>query len=258
MAADLIRTRDFDKPVYGRPCPRRARFPRLPAMKLFNRKSALLPDQQALARIGTAVRTRLDADPQMHKLPTDKAEIYAMGAFLDETECWQLTAMIDTVAQPSTLFTTSDVAAGYRTSYSGNLEAHNSFVQMVSRRIDDLLGLPSESGETLQGQRYTPGQEYKQHCDWFHVSAPHWKQEKRNGGQRCWTAMAYLNDVEEGGETWFTHIGLKVTPQKGALLVWNNATPEGIPNEMTMHAATPVIRGTKHVVTRWYRVRDWG
>lgn len=70
--------------------------------------------------------------------------------------------------------------------------------------------------------------------------------------------MAFLNDVEEGGQTWFTRVGLKVTPQKGALVVWNNATPEGIPNEMTLHAAMPVVKGVKHVVTRWYRVREWG
>ena len=77
-------------------------------MKLFARTHA---DQQQLARLGAAVRTRLDADPHIHKLPTDKAEIYAMGAFLDETECWQLTAMIDMVAQPSTLFSAEDAAA---------------------------------------------------------------------------------------------------------------------------------------------------
>lgn len=226
-------------------------------MKLFKRKNTV-PDKKALTAIGERVRARLEADPHVHKLPTDVAEIYALGAFLDEAECWQLTTMIDTVAQPSTLYASTEATAGYRTSYSGNLDPGNPFVQMVSRRIDDLLGLDPECGETLQGQRYMPGQEYKEHCDWFHVDEPHWKQEKGKGGQRCWTAMAFLNDVEEGGETWFTRVGLKITPQKGSLVVWNNATPEGVPNDMTMHAATPVIKGVKHVVTRWYRVRAWG
>ncbi len=227
-------------------------------MKLFTRKPPQTPDRQALTQIGQTVRARLSADPQVHKLPSDQAEIYAMGGFLDETECWQLTTMIDTVAQPSTLFSSDNPTADYRTSYTGNLDPHNSFVQMVSRRIDDLLGLPAEHGETLQGQRYLTGQQYKEHCDWFYASERHWQREKRMGGQRCWTAMAYLNDVEEGGETCFTRIGLQVKPQKGALVVWNNATPDGMPNEMTMHAALPVIRGVKHVITRWYRVREWG
>lgn len=128
-------------------------------MKLFKRISAKVPDQDALARIGATVRERLAADPHAHKLPTEDAEIYALGAFLDTAECWQLTTMIDTVAQPSTLFAASDAEADYRTSYSGNLDPCHPFVQMVSRRIDDLLGLPSECGEALQGQRYMPGQQ---------------------------------------------------------------------------------------------------
>ncbi len=226
-------------------------------MKLFSRTGTAVPDQKSLARIGALVRARLDGDPHVHKLPTDAAEIYAVGAFLDEMECWQLVTMIDTVAKPSTLYSNDDSTIGYRTSYSGNLDAYNPVVQMVSRRIDDLLGLPSENGETLQGQRYLPGQQYKEHCDWFYTSEDHWKLEKPNGGQRCWTAMIYLNDVEEGGATEFTRLGLSVTPQRGALLIWNNATVDGVPNAMTAHAALPVVKGAKHIVTRWYRVRKW-
>jgi prolyl 4-hydroxylase len=37
--------------------------------------------------------------------------------------------------------------------------------------------------------------------------------------------------------------------------VWNNATVEGVPNEYTLHAGTPVIRGQKYVLTKWYRTR---
>ena len=33
--------------------------------------------------------------------------------------------------------------------------------------------------------------------------------------------------------------------------------PEGEPNLMTMHAGTPVVRGTKYVITKWYRTRPW-
>ena len=70
--------------------------------------------------------------------------------------------------------------------------------------------------------------------------------------------MIYLCDVEEGGQTCFTRIGVSVPPQRGALLVWNNAAPDGSPNVDTLHAALPVIRGTKYVITKWYRTRPWG
>ena len=41
-------------------------------------------------------------------------------------------------------------------------------------------------------------------------------------GQRTWTTMIYLNDVEEGGETYFKYLNLKIKPKKGLLIGWNN------------------------------------
>ena len=111
--------------------------------------------------------------------------------------------------------------------------------------------------ETVQGQRYTAGQEFQAHQDWFRTDVPYWPDEASRGGQRSWTAMAYLNDVAAGGTTAFPRLGVSVEPQAGALLMWNNARVDGTPNEMTMHAALPVVRGSKHIVTRWYRVREW-
>ena len=69
--------------------------------------------------------------------------------------------------------------------------------------------------------------------------------------------MIYLNDVEEGGETTFPNLGVSVTPQQGALLAWNNASPDGSPNMATLHAASAVVRGVKYVITKWYRTRAW-
>jgi prolyl 4-hydroxylase len=70
--------------------------------------------------------------------------------------------------------------------------------------------------------------------------------------------MAFLNDVEEGGETDFNRLGISIPPQQGALAMWNNARPDGTPNPDTMHAGSKVIRGTKYVITKWFRTRRWG
>ena len=217
----------------------------------------VIPDQDALKRVGSAVRERLECNPAAYKVPTDKAEIFAIGEFLDPAECSRLMQMIDRVAKPSELFDKEAYAAGFRTSYSGNFDASDSFVRSVSRRIDDLLGVNPKTGETIQGQRYLPGQEFKPHNDWFYTDQDYWKGERKRGGQRSWTAMAFLNLVEEGGETHFTEVGVKIEPKPGVLLVWNNANPDGSPNEDTMHAGTPVIRGEKYVITKWYRTRKW-
>ncbi|MFT6609894.1 MAG: prolyl 4-hydroxylase, partial [Qipengyuania sp.] len=60
-------------------------------------KTATVPDQDALKRVGAMVRKRLDADPQAYKIPTDRAEIYAIGDFLSPDECQRLMGMIDAV-----------------------------------------------------------------------------------------------------------------------------------------------------------------
>ncbi|WP_237487315.1 prolyl hydroxylase family protein [Parapontixanthobacter aurantiacus] len=214
------------------------------------------PDQAAIARIGAKVTQRLTSDPQAYRLPTETAEIYAIGDFLTPSECARFIAMIDEVAQPSAVFEV-DYASQFRTSYSGNFDPADPFVLAVSRRIDDRLGLDFEIGETIQGQRYLPGQEFKPHNDWFYTDQPYWEGEKKRGGQRSWTAMAFLNEVEEGGATHFTEARLAIDPKPGVLLIWNNALPDGSPNPGTMHAGTPVLAGEKYVLTRWYRTRKW-
>lgn len=70
--------------------------------------------------------------------------------------------------------------------------------------------------------------------------------------------MAYLNPVEAGGETEFTDLGFAIPPQRGALLLWNNADPEGRPNPRVQHAGKPVVAGRKYIITKWFRTRRWG
>ena len=216
----------------------------------------LVPDQEALARVGAIVRERLAGDPGVYRIENPHCELFAVGDFLSPAECEKLCAMIDEVARPSSLHEL-DYAAGFRTSYSGDLDPYDSFVKGISRRIDDLLGLPSEIGEAVQGQRYLPGQQFQPHNDWFYTSEKYWQLEQARGGQRSWTAMAYLNAVEQGGATHFTEVGIQIEPKPGVLLLWNNALPDGRPNEGTMHAGTPVVKGAKYVITKWYRTRQW-
>ncbi|MEO1649267.1 MAG: 2OG-Fe(II) oxygenase [Pseudomonadota bacterium] len=215
-----------------------------------------IPDAAALRRVGKAVRERLADDPGIYKVDTDKAELFAVGDFLSADECTRLCAMIDDTARPSSLHEVG-YDSGFRTSYSGDLDPLDSFVKGVSRRIDDLLGVDGAIGEAIQGQRYLPGQEFKPHNDWFYTTEKYWQYERKRGGQRSWTTMAFLNEVEEGGETHFTHIGIKIEPKPGVLLIWNNALEDGSPNLDTMHAGTPVLKGTKYVITKWYRTRRW-
>jgi prolyl 4-hydroxylase len=221
-----------------------------------DRKAASNPDMSALAKTGAAVRGRLEADSSVYRFPVEQADIYAVTGFLSHEECRRLIKLIDEVAKPSTVFD-EDFVADYRTSFSGDIDPHDSFVRMIDRRVADLLGIELSWGESLQGQRYDPGQQYKQHYDWFSTSSEYWEEEVRRGGQRSWTAMIYLNEVEEGGHTDFPRLSFGIPPQEGMLVIWNNADRNGVPNQATNHAAKPVVRGVKYVVTKWFRTRVW-
>ncbi len=215
------------------------------------------PDRAALARVGKLVRARLANDPGVYRFPCDQAEIYAVTDFLSTGECQRLIARIDEVARPSTLYNLGH-GEQYRTSYSGDVDRNDAFIRMIERKIDDLLGIDGDFGETVQGQRYAPGQEFMAHYDWFFTRSDYWQSEKDRGGQRSWTAMVFLGEVEEGGNTDFTRIGISIPPQRGLLLLWNNTLPDGSPNVETLHAGTPVVRGVKYIITKWYRTRRWG
>lgn len=216
----------------------------------------LVPDREALIRLGGHVRGRLARNPAVYAVPNDKVELFAIGEFVSTDECEALCAMIDAVARPSSLHEL-DYASGFRTSYSGDLDPRDPLVARISQRIDALLGVEAAIGEPIQGQRYLPGQQFKPHNDWFYTTEGYWAQEEARGGQRSWTAMAYLNAVEAGGATAFAALGLQIEPKPGALLLWNNAMPDGRPNEATLHSGTPVVRGAKYIITKWYRTREW-
>ena len=213
------------------------------------------PDRDRLRKTGQKVRRRLAANPQAQRIASDRAELWAVPQFLDPIECGRLISMIDAVARPSTTYL-NRYSDGVRTSFSGRVNPRDPFVVGLHGRLDDLLGLDSRHSEAIEGQRYAVGQEFQPHLDWFQQTSPAWAREKDNGGQRSYTAMAYLNAVEAGGETDFPLLDLAVKPLPGMLLIWNNAGEDGVPNPYTIHAGHPVARGVKYVFTRWYRCRE--
>lgn len=213
-------------------------------------------NRQELAAMYRAVLDRLNADDAAQVLCDDGIKLFGIPDYFSPDECERLMRMIDDTARPSPVFDV-DYGKGARTSFSGDLDAADPFVRMLHRRMDDLLGVEENWGETMQGQRYAVGQEFKPHHDWFDTGAPYWKGDVALGGQRAWTLMVYLNDVEAGGATEFPKVQIAIPPQQGTLIAWSNAKEDGRVNMDTLHAGTPVIDGVKYVVTRWYRARPW-
>lgn len=193
---------------------------------------------------------------RVQRVPTRDLELFIVRNFLSPETCEALVQIIDRHRRPSTIADDSGIA-DFRTSETCDLDGRDPAVAAVNSSISRLLGLPEEYGEPLQGQRYAQGQEFKPHTDTFNPGGADFFLHTAEAGQRTWTAMAYLNEPEEGGATRFKKIGKTIHPEAGKLIVWNNLLADGSPNPATLHQGMKVRRGTKYVLTKWFRQAPW-
>lgn len=198
---------------------------------------------------------RLRARPRVQRVPTRELELFIFRDFLDHATCAALIERIDANRRPSEISDDLGIA-NFRTSETCDLDWREPLVGEVDGKIANLLGLSLAASEPLQGQRYAPGQEFKPHTDTFEPGGYDFLVHTADRGQRTWTAMIYLNEPDEGGATRFKAIGKTVQPETGKLLAWNNLLPDGRPNPATLHQGMRVRRGTKYVLTKWFRERS--
>ncbi|WP_345240962.1 2OG-Fe(II) oxygenase [Pontibacillus salipaludis] len=122
-------------------------------------------------------------------------------------------------------------------------ENENSLVERIEKRLSTIMNIPTQHAEGLQILHYEPGQEYKAHHDFF----------KQSDNNRISTLVLYLNDVEEGGETFFPKLGLSVTPKKGMAVYFEYFYQDDELNNQTLHSGNPVVKGEKWIATQWMR-----
>ena len=210
-----------------------------------------------LAEIGKVVRERLLKVPNIYHVPAGSLDMFVVRSFLDEAECAALISRIDEGRRPSGVLGPYPDPE-FRTSESCDLARGDPLVQQIEAKITALMGIDPRHGETVQGQRYDVGQQFKPHHDFFWTDQPYWETQRRNGGQRTWTAMVFLNEPERGGQTFFERAGVRITPHTGNLLTWNNMDVHGEPNIASLHQGMPVEAGVKYIITKWYRQWHWG
>jgi prolyl 4-hydroxylase len=213
-------------------------------------------DPAKLAKIGRDVTRKLEANRNIQKVDVPDVQLYVFQDFLGQRDCQILVDKIDAHAVPSTLYKGTE-QPGFRTSSSCHLNRWDPDIARIETKMTQVIGINNNFAETMQGQRYHVGQEFKAHHDFFHISQDYWLKEGPTGGQRTWTAMIFLNNVPEGGATEFPHVKVGVRPQAGAMLIWNNMNPDGSMNYKTLHAGTPVKAGSKYIITKWYRQHNW-
>jgi TPR repeat protein len=121
----------------------------------------------------------------------------------------------------------------------------------LHERISKLIGLTQAQAEAAAVIQYLPGQEYKLHLDILPVGSDLVAPER--GGQRLATALLYLNDDLQGGETVFPKLDLSIRPVQGSLLFFINCDDKGDYYPDSLHAGAVVEQGEKWVMSCWYR-----
>ncbi|XP_020811534.1 prolyl 4-hydroxylase subunit alpha-1-like [Drosophila serrata] len=124
----------------------------------------------------------------------------------------------------------------------------NRLTKRIKRRIEDISGLDLSGSENLQVLNYGIGGHFDMHTDFRNISS---SSGVRQPPDRIATVLFYLSDVEQGGETVFPHAGYSVKPRAGTALFWYNLHTDGIGDLSTIHAACPVILGSKWIMTQW-------
>ena len=173
--------------------------------------------------------------------------VVILGNVLSDEECDTLIELAKQDMKRSTIGATREVNS-MRTSTGAFIENdQNETVLRIEQRLAAITAIPTEHSENLHVLRYTPGQEYKAHFDYFSSTS----QAAQNN--RICTIVLYLNDVEEGGETYFPHLDLSVAPHKGMAVYFEYFYQDDSLNEKTLHGGAPVTKGEKWIATQWIR-----
>ena len=121
-------------------------------------------------------------------------------------------------------------------------------VQRINRCIAAATGTRTEWGEPLNVLRYKQGQQYRPHHD---------GRGSREGSTRIMTALIWLNEQFDGGETDFPELNIRVRGGLGDMLVFRNVHDDGSQDERLLHAGLPVSQGVKWMASRWIRATDF-
>ena len=122
--------------------------------------------------------------------------------------------------------------------------AEDLVVQTINQCIAKATGTQPGWGEPLNILKYAPGQQYRPHHDGTGTD---------NVSVRELTALIWLNDQFEGGETDFPNIKVRVRGGVGDMLVFKNVRDNGELDERMIHAGLPVTQGVKWMACSWIR-----
>ncbi len=196
--------------------------------------------------------------PMAHQVTSESPPIWVVEKFCSPDACAWIASRTKGRLEPARTYdadlggrSTNDM----RTNTGAGFGLWNSdLVLALTRfRIAEAIGISFAMFEPVNVLHYDPGQKFDRHYDYIDPMVPEFANDLEQRGQRTATALVYLNDDYEGGETDFPEIGYSFKGDVGDLLVFYNLDELGQPNPRTLHAGTPPTSGEKWVLSQWIR-----
>jgi prolyl 4-hydroxylase len=196
------------------------------------------------------------------KIASDKLDIYELTDFLTQEECKEIIEIINNSnLQTSSTISSADASNykvnDYRTSKTCYFYNKYALITDIESRICKTLGINNRCAEQIQGQKYCVGDQFKIHTDYFDSDIL--KKNQTIKGQRTWTFMIYLNDMEDGdsgGYTSFPYAYIATKPKAGTAVIWNNLDANNKENIFSSHCGMPILKGEKYILTHWFKDQE--
>jgi prolyl 4-hydroxylase len=224
------------------------------ALERLDAEARRLPERRSTLELLRAMNLDDNGDPRASYQPrmlSERPSACLFDCLMTLAECAYLIHVAEDLFRPSMVYDREGrgIPDAIRTSDGAGFDwlLEDPAIHALNRRIAKATGTAYDQGEPLQVLRYAPSQEYKPHFDFLEgVENP-----------RPWTALVYLNEGYEGGQTAFVETDLQVRGRTGDVLVFRNEGSGGLKEPLAKHAGMPVTSGTKYLATRWIRERRW-
>ncbi|MCL1066215.1 2OG-Fe(II) oxygenase [Shewanella olleyana] len=201
---------------------------------------------------------RPDLSKLSYKLIAQEINLFTVDDFLTDFECRWLIDRAQTDIKRSKVVDgetgktrISKVRTGSVAQFKPSIE--DWILLNIEKKIAVYFNISIENGELSNVLKYLPGEEYKEHYDFFHPNDSGSELAMLDGGQRFKTVLIYLNDVEQGGETRFPRLEKSLSPKAKQLVVFNNTDNSLSPLPLSLHQGMPVTSGEKWLYSKWLR-----
>jgi prolyl 4-hydroxylase len=145
----------------------------------------------------------------------------------------------------------NEVDGSVRNSQTAWVPKENPVVKEIIINLCNKYNYPFENAEDLQVVKYDKDNFYKEHHDSYPYYQPDFLMQ---GGHRVLTALIYLNNEFEEGETKFVNLNKKIKPDKNSAIIFH---PLDLENKKchpkALHAGLPIKTGTKYIANIWIR-----